>query len=158
MAREPLAIPTLFLSLLTKPISLPEELSFQNCKIKTPQMMNKAQPTAEKKRSEKEVDALVFQLKKQSLMEQTKSLVDGRVHNVTGKQGNQNDGEADECSIDKHDSVLICVLSHAVVVQHQACDCDDLRNKENIHEFAIELDRQKLVLAVTFYSIQSKWR
>lgn len=60
IASEPLATPTDFLSLETNPMILPVECSFQNCKIKTPDTMNKAQPTAEKKRSGKEVKHLVF--------------------------------------------------------------------------------------------------
>lgn len=75
-------------------------------------------------------------------MKRTKSLVDGCVHHVAGKQSNKNDGVADECSIDEHYSVLVRVFSHAVVVQHHACDCDDLSNKKNIHDFLMKLDRR----------------
>jgi hypothetical protein len=53
MASEPLVIPVVLLSLEKNPAVLPAKLSFQYCKIITPEAMNRADPINEKKRSVK---------------------------------------------------------------------------------------------------------
>jgi hypothetical protein len=52
-AKPPFVNPTFFLSLETKPMTFADAESFQYCKIKTPDAMNMAAPTNEKKRSTK---------------------------------------------------------------------------------------------------------
>lgn len=52
IASEPLVMPTDFRSFDAKPMTLPTVVSFQYCKIKTPEVMNKAHPISEKKTSE----------------------------------------------------------------------------------------------------------
>lgn len=116
---DPLVIPRDFRSLEAKPIILPAFESFQNCKISTPTVMNKIQPTIEKKRSGKYL--ISFTIFKSKSKRFTNSLVDWGVHDVPSKQAHQDDGEAHEGSVNKHNSVLVAMFGHAVVMQTKTC-------------------------------------
>lgn len=96
--------------------------------------MNKAAPTSEKKRSKNEIDFNDFRF---GLLDFnfTNSLVNWGVHDVAGEQSDEDDGVADEGSIDKHNVVTIVELIQAVVVQDHARDGDDL--KESKHKFGL---------------------
>lgn len=91
--------------------------------------MNKAAPTNEKKRSKNEIDFYWLSVAIIGL-NLTDSLVNRSVHDVAGEQSNEDDGVADEGSIDKHNVVTIVELIQAVVVQNHARDGDDLKESE----------------------------
>jgi hypothetical protein len=67
-----------------------------------------------------------------ALINRTKSLVDWSVHHVSSEEGDQDDRETDEGSIDQHDLVLVVHLAERVVVKTQTCQGDDLRKCEKI--------------------------
>lgn len=58
-------------------------------------------------------------------VEEIDSLVDWSVDNEASEDSDQDDGEANESSVDQHDRVLVWHLRHAVVVETQACQSDD---------------------------------
>lgn len=91
--------------------------------------MNKAAPTNEKKRSKNKIDFYWLPVAIIGL-NLTDSLVNRSVHDVAGEQSNEDDGVADEGSIDKHNVVTIVELIQAVVVQDHARDGDDLKESE----------------------------
>lgn len=90
----------------------------------------------------------------------TDSLVDWSVDDESSKDSDQDDRETDEGSVDQHDRVLVRHLGHAVVVEAQACQSDDLQTKKRYLIKILDLGRKKSVEVdeLKFCSIKRKLR